>query len=136
MPFKGREMLLKLTDELSPPTFTTVAGLRTNTLSVNLETVDITTDEDGPWRMLQEDSGLRTVSTSAAGVFKDDAVINTLEGWAFDHSSNEMQLTFGNGDIIQGMFVVTSFEYAGEHSAEQTYSIALESSDICTLIRA
>jgi len=136
MPFKGRDMLLKIADGISPPTFTTVAGLRTNTLSVNNETVDVSTDDDVPWRQLMADTGMRSVSTSAGGVFKDEATINEMENLSITGDSVELQLVFGNGDMIQGVFQLTSFEHGGEHNTEQTYTISIESKDICSLIRA
>jgi len=133
---KGRSILLKVGDGASPPTFTTIGGVRSRTITLNNETVDITTSDEAPWRQLLADTGLRSCSMSGSGVFKDDAAINTVENAAFNGTIDEYQIVFGNGDIIQGLFQLTSFEYAGEHVGEQTYSISFESADICTLIRA
>jgi len=133
---KGRSILLKISDGASPAAFSTIGGVRSRTITLNNETVDITTSDEAPWRQLLADTGLRSVSLSGSGVFKDEAAINSVENAAFNGTIDEYQIVFGNGDIIQGLFALTSFEYAGEHVGEQSYSVSFESADICSLIRA
>lgn len=133
---KGRSILLKIGNGTSPATFTSIAGLRSKTITINNETVDITTSDEAPWRQLLGDTGIRSASISGSGVFEDDAAINSVEDLAFNGNIEEFQVVFGNGDLLQGEFQITSFEYGGEHGAEQTYSISLESAGICTMSRA
>jgi len=133
---KGRSILIKKSDGLSPATFTTVGGIRSKTLTIANETADKTTDDDVPWRMLEGDVGLRTVSLSGSGVFKDDAIIKDIENDAVTGDTNEYQIVFENGDIVQGVFQVTSFEHTGEHVGPQEFSISMESADSCTMTRA
>ena len=133
---KGREMLIKIGDGSSPANFTTVGGIRSRTVTINNDTVDITDSDNAPWRQLLGDVGLRSVSISGSGVYKDGDAINNVEDLSFSGALEEFQIVFGNGDIIQGIFAVSSFEYGGEHVSEQTFSISLESGGIATLIRA
>ena len=133
---KGRDILLQISDGVSPATFTTVAGLRSKTLTINNESVDITTADEAPWRQLLGDTGMRSVSISGAGVFQDDATINLIEDLSLNGNLEEFLVIFGNSDQMQGVFQVNSFEYGGEHTAEQTYSISLESASIVTMSRA
>lgn len=133
---RGRNILLKISDGTSPGSFTSIAGLRSKTITINNETVDITTSDNAPWRQLLDNSGARTVSISGSGVFQDDAAVNSIEDLVMDGTTQEFQAVFENGDIIQGVFQVTSFEYGGEHTSEQTYSVSLESAAVCSLIRA
>ena len=49
---KGSAFLLKIGDGESPPTYSTIAGLRTTQLSVNGEPVAITNKDSGGWREL------------------------------------------------------------------------------------
>lgn len=133
---KGRGMLLKISNGASPPTFTTVGGIREKNLTINNETVDITTSNTAPWRQLLADAGMRSVSVSGSGVFEDEAAINTVEELALSGNLQEFQMIFGNSDLFQGLFQVASFQYAGAHNAEQTYNITLESAGIITLLRA
>ncbi len=127
---KGRSILLKLSDGTSPGAFTTIGGIRSKTVTINNETVDITTDTSAPWRALLGDAGLRTVSVSGSGVFENDATIILVENLALLGTLEEFQMVFPNGVTLQGVFQVASFEHGGEHTAEQTYSITLESAGI------
>lgn len=133
---KGRNILIKISDGTSPGSFSTVGGIRSRTITVNNETVDITTSDEAPWRILMPDAGIRSVTISGSGVFKDEAAINSLEDLAFNGNVEDFQAVFGNGDMLQGLFQVTSFEYGGEHNGEQTYSLTLESAAETVLTRA
>lgn len=132
---KGRNILIKIGNGASPATFTTIGGLRSKNFTVNNEQVDITAGNTAPWRQLLGDAGIRSIAVSGSGVFEDEAAINLCEDNALDGSVDEYQLVFGNGDIIQGLFQVASFQYAGEHNGEQTYSISLVSGGVCTMMR-
>jgi TP901-1 family phage major tail protein len=133
---RGRNILLKISDGTSPGSFSTVGGMRSKTITINNETVDITTDDDAPWRQLLADSGTRSVSMSGSGVFQDDAAMNAIEDLVFSGQTQEFQMVFENGDIMQGFFQVSSLEHGGEHMAEQTYSMSMESATTVSLIRA
>ena len=133
---KGRLMLLKLSNGLSPPTFSTIGGIREKNLTINNQSVDITTSNTAPWRQLLADAGMRSVSVSGSGVFEDEAAIQTVEELALSGNLQEFQMVFGNSDMYQGSFQVTSFQYAGSHVAEQTYNLSIESAGIITLLRA
>lgn len=132
---KGRAIIIAIGDGATVEAFTSIAGLRTKTLTINNETVDITTSDEAPWRELLGDTGLRSVSLSGSGVFQDDTAINAIEDLVMSGLLSNFKITFENGDDITGAFQVTSFEYGGEHTAEQTYSMSLESSGTPVLTR-
>ncbi|MEO0412957.1 MAG: phage tail tube protein, partial [Pseudomonadota bacterium] len=58
----GRAFLLKISDDGSPATFQTVAGLRTNQLTLHREAVDITNQGSGGWREILPGAGVKSVS--------------------------------------------------------------------------
>ncbi len=133
---KGRDVLLKISDGTSPGTFTTVGGIRSRTITVNNETVDITTSDEAPWRALLGDAGLRSVSLSGSGVYVDDAAIQSVEDLAYNGATQEFQVAFADtNDTLQGVFQVTSFERGAEHVDAGSFSITLESAAAITLIR-
>lgn len=133
---KGRLLLIGIGDGATAEAFTNIAGLRSKTLTLNNESVDITTSDEAPWRALLGDTGLRSMSVSGSGVFQDDAAINAIEDLVMSGLLNNFEITFENSDVFAGAFQVTSFEYGGEHTAEQTYSMSLESSGTMVLTRA
>ena len=71
---KGKDLLLKV-DSTGAGVYTTVAGLRTKSLAINAETVDITHSESaGQWRELLAGAGAKSARVSGSGVFKDRGV--------------------------------------------------------------
>lgn len=133
---KGRSVLIKVSDGGSPDVFTTVGGIRSRTFTVNNESVDITDSDNAPWRALLGDAGLRSISVSGSGVFKDDASYNIVEDLSFSGLNRDFQLVLANSDYIQGSFQIASLSYAGEHNGEQTYDVTLESAGVCSMNRA
>lgn len=123
---KGKDLLLKLDDGTG--TFVTVAGLRTRRLALNADTVDVTDAESaGRWRELLEGAGVKRASLSGTGVFKDQTSDAAIRQIFFDGVSRNWQIIIPSFGVVSGPFQVTSLDYRGEHSAELTFDIALES---------
>lgn len=125
---KGKLVLLKadLTGD-SPQVFTTIAGLRTTTWTVNGEDVDVTTKDDNGWQQRLSGAGVRSLSVSASGIFQDSAGEETIRQWAFDQSINLFQITFENGDTLECRFQISNYERTGDHDGAETYSLTLSS---------
>ena len=125
---KGKDILLKIGDGADPEVFTTVAGLRARTISLNARSVDATdSDSTGRWRELLAGAGVRQASVSGSGVFRDagsDAAIRTA---FFNQSADNWQLIVPDFGVLEGPFLVAALEYAGEHEGEATYAITLAS---------
>jgi|SRR4051794_17203279 TP901-1 family phage major tail protein len=128
---KGKDLIVKLDDGTG--TFVTVAGLRSRQLALNLETVDITSqDSAGQWRELLSGAGVRRASISGAGVFKDDVSDLNVRQLFFDGLIRNWQVTVPSFGVLQGPFQVNSLDYRGEHSGEVTFDITLESAGALT----
>lgn len=125
---KGSAFLLKIGDGGSPPSFTTVAGLRTTQLSINGEAVAVTHKGSGGWRELLSGAGVRSVSVSGAGVFTGSAAEARLKGNALAGTVDDYRLSFESGETMTGRFLVTRLDYAGDYNGERSYTLALESS--------
>jgi len=122
----GKNFLLKYELPATPGTYATIANMRTNSLSINTESIDVT-DKDGmPWRKLLE-GGVQSIEMSADGIVSDSATQKVIRGWAFAGSVKNFQMVDSLGNIVQGEFLVQSFEQAGEFGGEQTWSIKLAS---------
>ncbi|MFQ5535170.1 MAG: phage major tail protein, TP901-1 family [Sphingomonadales bacterium] len=126
---KGSAFLLKAGDG-GPITelFTTVAGLRSTSFTINGETVDVTTKDSAGWRELLDGAGVTSMSISGSGVFQDNSNVATLRAAAISRSLNNYEIVFESGDKYTGSFQVGSVEQGGEHNGEVTYSVSLESS--------
>ncbi|MCH8036605.1 MAG: phage major tail protein, TP901-1 family [Proteobacteria bacterium] len=123
---KGKLVLLKAdTAGGSPQVYTTVAGLRTNTWTVNGEDVDVTTKDNDGWQQRLSGAGVRSISISATGVFQDSVVEETVRQWSFDQTINWYQITFENGDRLECQFQISNYERSGGHDSAETYSLTL-----------
>ena len=138
---KGSSFLLK---DNSTGTPATIGGLRSTSMSINGEMVDITDKDSNAFissgndkaRDLLQGGGVRSMTLSASGVFTDSSTENILRGFAFDGAIQNYDLVFSDGSKISGAFLVTSYERAGEFNGEETYSVTLESSNTITYTNA
>ena len=125
---KGKDILLKIGDGEEPEVFTTVAGLRARTISLNARSVDATdSDSAGRWRELLAGAGVKQASVSGAGVFRDAASDAAIRAAFFAQSADNWQLIVPDFGTLTGPFLVAALEYAGEHEGEATYAITLAS---------
>ena len=123
---RGRDLLIKLQD--SEQKFVTVGGIRTKRLALNSDTIDVTHAESaGRWRELLAGAGMRRASVSGSGVFKDQDSNRLLRDIFFDGSIRRFQIVVPGFGTIEGPFQISSLDYRGEHVAELTFEIALES---------
>ena len=138
---KGSSFLLK---DNSTGTPATMGGLRSTSMTINGEAVDITTKDSNAFissgndkaRDLLQGGGVRSMSITASGVFTDSSTENILRGFAFDGAIQSYDLVFSDGSKISGAFLITSYERAGEFNGEETYSVTLESSNTITYTNA
>lgn len=125
---RGSAFLLKVGDGAATPAFATVAGLRTTQLSINGETVVVTTKDSGGWRQLLSGAGVRSVSVSGAGVFTGSAAETRIKTNALAGMIDDYRLSFESGESLTGKFLVTRLDYAGDFNGERSYTLSLESS--------
>jgi TP901-1 family phage major tail protein len=125
---KGAAFLLKIGDGATPPAYQTVAGLRTTQMSINGDTVVVTHKESGGWRELLSGAGTRSVSVSAAGIFLGSTAEAQVRANALAGTIDNYQLSFEDGEKLEGRFLVQRLDYAGDFNGERNYTLQLESS--------
>lgn len=124
----GRDMLIKLSDGQSPESFTTIAGLRAKSFSLNARTIDAThADSPGQWRELIAGAGVKSAAVTGTGVFVDSAGDAALRSAFFAGDAPRFQLVIPGFGAIVGNFQISALEYAGRHDGEATWSITLAS---------
>lgn len=125
---KGRDVLIKIGDGAGAEAFTTVAGIRAKTISLNARAVDATSGESpDAWRELIAGAGVKSASVSGAGVFKDAASDATLQQIFFAQAVRNFQLAIPGFGILQGPFIVESLDYSGDHDGEAAFALTLSS---------
>jgi TP901-1 family phage major tail protein len=138
---KGSSFLLK---DNSTGTPATIGGMRSTSMTINGEMVDITDKDSNDFissgndkaRTLLQGGGVRSMTISASGVFTDSSTENIMRGFAFDGAIQNYDLVFSDGSKVSGAFLITSYERAGEFNGEETYSVTLESSNTITYTNA
>jgi len=129
---KGSALLMKVGNGGSPETFTTIGGLRSTSLSVNNESVDITNKDSSNKRTLLAAAGVQSITVSGSGVFTDVASETTVKTNALADTQNNYQFLVPDFGTFTGAFQVSSLEYAGEYNGEVTYSMSFESAGTIT----
>src|SRR4029079_16592352 len=106
----GKDLLLKIDDGTG--TFVSVAGLRTQRLSLNADAVDVThADSAGRWRELLAGAGVRRASIAGTGIFKDAASDELIRGVFFDGVIRNWQIVVPSFGTIAGPFQISSLDY-------------------------
>ena len=142
---KGLDVLMKI--DISG-TKTTIGGLRSTSITLNDESVDITNKDSLGSRTLLAGAGVNSLSVSGSGVFTDSAAEvavrtafqaqqNTSDGSSGQTAAFEsFQFIIPNLGTYTGNFQITSLEYAGEYNGEATYSMSFESAGYITFAAA
>lgn len=124
---RGKDFLLKVFSD-TQSAYITIAGLRSRRIVLNQQTIDVTDSESvGRWRELLDGSGVRRMSVSASGIFKDRQSDEALRAAFFATQALNCQLAVPDFGVIEGSFLITALEYSGAHDGEMTFDIALES---------
>ena len=104
------------------------ASAPSNYIAFNAEAVDVTHAESaGRWRELLAGAGMRRASISGAGIFKDEASDALVRQIFFDGAIRDWQVIVPDFGTITGPFQLSTLEYRGDHAAEVTFELSLES---------
>ena len=133
---KGKDLLLRV-DTDGSGTFTTIAGLRSRSISFNAETVDVTNaDSAGEWRELLAGAGVKSSRIAGAGIFKDATSDATIRAYVFEGTIREWQVVIPDFGTVEGLFQIASFELSGRHDGEIAFEMTLESAGPLTFTTA
>lgn len=124
----GSAFLLKIGNGGLPPSFQTVAGLRTTQMTINGDSVVVTHKGSGGWRELLSGAGTRSISVSAAGIFLGSTAENAVRAHALAGTVDDYELSFEDGERLRGRFLVQRLDYSGDFNGERSYTLQLESS--------
>ena len=128
----GKDLLIKM-DLTDAGQFETIAGLRATRIAFNAEQVDVTSlESQGGWRELLAGAGVKSASISGAGVFKDAGTDERARQVFFDGETPRFQVIVPDFGTVEGAFMITSLEYAGNYDGEATYEVSMASAGAVT----
>lgn len=120
----GRELLIKKGASV-------IAGVRTKTVTINGEPIDVTTDDDSGFRTLLADPATRMIDLSVEGITKDDTLRAIVAG-AGPQLLTDITIEYPDGAVIAGDFYLVSVEESGEYQDAVTFTASLQSSGAFT----
>lgn len=105
---------------------TTIASVRTKTVTINNEAVDITSDDDSGFRTLLETPGQKQIDMSVEGLTSDDVLLDKAANGT--SLIEEYTITLPSGATIVGDFRFNNMEIGAEYNAAITFTAELQSS--------
>lgn len=124
---KGSLMLIKIGDGQPTEQFATVGGLRISSMTLNHAVMDASCVGGGPWRQLLEGAGPCAMRLEGVGIFTDSAAEANLQACVFAGTVRNFRLYSGNGDYVQGPFMVSMYSRSGHVDSEEGYMMRLDS---------
>ena len=133
----GSKMQLAIGDGGVPvESFTTIGGITATALRIEQDIRDATDAADNAWRRVHSASGIRHMRLQAEGVFTDSAAEATLRVHAFAGTVATYRLQFGNGDVVEGPFLVMRYEQRGQRREPQAFEVILTSAGTVSVATA
>jgi TP901-1 family phage major tail protein len=112
----------------SSGTYRAHSGLRTQSVAINAEAVDVTNSGSaGRWREILDGCGVRTMTISGEGPFVDDLAENAALDAIMNNQVREGKILIPGLGTFEGHWKVTQLELSGEYNEGVMYSQTLES---------
>jgi TP901-1 family phage major tail protein len=108
-----------------------VAGMRSETISINNEPIDISDKGSLGVRQLMADVSMRTVDISGEGLFDGQSQLSAAVGDATALSATYTLLVTGVGSFA-GLFHLSSVELGAPHEDAATFTMTLASAGAIT----
>lgn len=130
----GKAVVVSFKDDAGTPAYQVVAGLRSRSIKLNAESVDVTNaDSTGAWReLLSGEVGVRSATISGDGVFTDDAGYEAIRDAYYDGTLRDAKILVTGMGTFEGKFKITSLESSAGYNEAVMWSITLESSGVIT----
>jgi len=127
--FVGRKAILSFGTPL-----VAIAALRTKTMTLGNEPIDVTSDDDLGFRALLDDPGTKTLDMSFEGITKDVPTLNSLVTSAMSGSDivETFSILFPNIGTMAGPFAITSLEIGAAYNEGSTFTCSIQSAGTFT----
>jgi TP901-1 family phage major tail protein len=110
-------------------TGTRIAGMRSETISINNEPIDISDKGSAGWRELMADAAMRSVDMSGEGLFDGQSQLQAAVGDPAGLRGTYTLLVAGVGSFA-GLFHLSSVELGAPHEEAATFTLSLASAGV------
>jgi len=105
-------------------TYVIVGGLRSNSLSLSMEAIDVSDKASAGWSDVL--AGLRSMEVTASGIMLEtNAVLVAVKAAALARTKEQFQIIDAYGNYYEGLFFITAFNESGDHNGEHAYDFTL-----------
>lgn len=114
---------------------TAIAALRSKTVTINNNPIDVTTDDDvnlAGQTFRTYIAGVTDVNISASGITKTPTEARALRTACLNGTVAAYEVEFPGGDTIGGQMFVASFEDTGSYDGAVEFSITLQAAGAMT----
>lgn len=125
----GRKIIVRRDD-------TPIAALRSRTITLNGEPIDITSDDNDGAQTLLEEAGQVSFNVSFSGVLKDTALIAAHQAMGAAAQFEDLEIEFPDGATLAGTFFFASLTVTGEFNDAVTIEGEFQSSGAATFTPA
>jgi|TARA_R110000868_G_scaffold276708_4_gene536436 TP901-1 family phage major tail protein len=103
---------------------TTLAGVRSRSVSISNDYVDVTNDDDAGWRALLADPSVRSVEVTISGITSDEILLAEVmkANITGEVLQADLPSTLASPGNLSGTYVVSSFEQNGDHDGAVEFS--------------
>ena len=123
----GRTLALQI-DTTGSGSYSTLGSIRTKSLKIANEAVDVTTgDSASQWRELLASAGVKSMEISFAGLFDDAVPINLVNTLMQAGTIRNFKITHPSLGTYTAPFQISAFEIAGEYNGALEVTATLES---------
>lgn len=107
-----------------------VAGVRTKSVQIGAESIDITNDDSAQWAEKLQDAGQVAVTISVSGVAKNHTLLS--ESLATGDRSQSTIFEYPGGDKVSGDFFLASYSENGEYNGAALFEAEFQSNGAVT----
>lgn len=125
----GRKLIVKRDGQV-------IAGLRSRTMTLNGEPVDVTTDDNDGAQTLLPEAGQVSFNISFSGVMKDDTLLEAHQAMGAAAVFEDLEIEFPSGATLTGSFFFSSLTVTGEYNDAITIEGEFQSSGLATFTPA
>ena len=128
---RGRDVLIKLSEDGVAENDITLAGIRASEIELNAEGVDGTAmDSPEAWRELVPGAGIKTARISGRGVFKDAESDHRMRQLFFAGAIVSWRLIIPGMGALIGPLHIKELKWGGTYDGEASFSVVLESAGV------
>jgi len=124
LPTRGRLIQVK---RGTPPANTLIAGVRTKSLTINGEGIDITNDDSLGWRKLLDQPAEVSVEITVAGILTDEVLATEAVSTTDRVQYTRFEWPGATAGRLDGDFYLSSFSTTGEYQGSATFEATFQS---------